>query len=62
MFTGGRRGAHPQREQWTPVPPFETLRPAPPVPPPAGSLVVWVCLVIALIVVVAAGVVLASRH
>jgi hypothetical protein len=45
-----------------PVPPFETLRPAPPVPPPGGSLAVWVWLVIGMLVVVAAGVILASRH
>ena len=44
------------------VTPFELLRPAPPVPPPGGSLGVWVWAVIALLVVVAAGVVLASRH
>jgi hypothetical protein len=44
------------------VAPFDEIRPAPPVPPPTGSLALWVLLVIALLVVVAAGVVLASRH
>jgi hypothetical protein len=44
------------------VPPFDLLRPAPPVPPPNGSLSAWVWAVIALLLVVAAGVVLASRH
>ena len=44
------------------VPPFETLRPAPPVPPPGGSLAAWIWVVVALAIVVAAGVVVASRH
>ena len=44
------------------MPSFEMLRPAPPVPAPGGSLAVWVWLVIGMLVVVAAGVVLASRH
>jgi hypothetical protein len=38
------------------------FRPAPPAPPPAGSLASWVWLGIALAVVVAGGVVLASRR
>ena len=62
MFTGDPRGPHRRPEQWSPVAPFDELRPAPPVPAPAGSLAVWVFLVVALLVVVAAGVVLASRH
>jgi hypothetical protein len=44
------------------VPLFETLRPAPPVPPPGGSLAAWIWVVVALAIVVAAGVVVASRH
>ena len=62
MFTGDRRCAHPKREPWPVVAPFDDIRPAPPVPPPTGSLALWVWLVIALLVVVAAGVILASRH
>jgi hypothetical protein len=44
------------------VPPFDTIRPAPPVPAPGGSLALWILAVVALIVVVAAGLILASRH
>jgi hypothetical protein len=39
-----------------------SLRPAPAVPPPEGSLTIWICIVVALAVVAAAGVYLASRH
>jgi hypothetical protein len=42
--------------------PLESLRPAPPVPAPGAPLAAWVWLAIVLALLVAAGVVLASRH
>ena len=41
---------------------LESLRPAPPVPPPGAPLSAWVWFAVILAVVVVAGVVLASRH
>ena len=42
--------------------PIMSIRPAPPVTPPGSSLTVWICVVVAVVVVAAAGVYLASRH
>jgi hypothetical protein len=44
------------------MPPFQTLRPAPPVPPPGGSVSAWLLVAAVLALVVLAGAVLASRH
>ena len=44
------------------MPPFQTLRPAPPAPPPGGSLSAWLLVAVGLALVVLAGAIMASRH
>jgi hypothetical protein len=39
-----------------------SIHPLPPAPPPDGSLEGWIWLIVALVVLVIGGVVLASRH
>ena len=62
MLTGGEGRAHEPQEQWLGVHVLREIHAVPPATAPDGSLGAWLWLIVGLALVLAGGLVLASRR